>query len=53
VAIEYFVGSTRGGWALGKRRYESRQMAEAIAAADFRWECANLGGVYLRRVVLA
>lgn len=51
-AIEFFVGSARGRWAMGKKRFEDRATAEAEATRDWQSEARHLGGVYLRRVVL-
>lgn len=51
-AIEYFVGSARGRWAVGKRRYPSRDHAEAVVADDWKTEARHYTGIILRRVVL-
>lgn len=52
-AIEFFVGSARGKYVTGRRRFSTREAAAAVASADWQNEARHYTGVYLRRVVSA
>lgn len=52
-AIEYFVGSARGLWARGRKRYDTEAEALATAREEFLSQVAALAGVHIRRVVPA
>jgi hypothetical protein len=50
-AIEYFVGSARGTWIRGRRKYHSLADAENVMRADWQTEAREYTGVFHRRVV--
>lgn len=50
-AIEYFVGSARGLWARGKRRFDTAEEAMDEAREELLAEIRGFAGVFARRVV--